>query len=213
VGGRKEFDVKAARGSLTTRLARLEDRAASRASAVPEHRDEFGWLAVFERLGREGTFDHEPDFPVALAYFRTALERAGASTDPPFDPPPEFLPNHPTPYLRVELWRSAERFPEVRAGLDWLSEMLGRLVEGVPPVSEAEFAELAAWFGLNDAGLLARARPSELLDVGGGRRVWGANLRYSLAKGPRADGAGRVAEDVRQLRARYGSPLAEHRGG
>ena len=56
----------------------------------------------------------------------------------------------------------------------------------------------------NDA-LLALARPSELLDVGGGRRVSCANIRYSLAMGPRVDGAGRVAEDVRQLRARYGN--------
>jgi hypothetical protein len=73
--------------------------------------------------------------------------------------------------------------PEVRAGLDWLSEMLGRLVEGVPPVSEAEFAELAAWFAAHDAGLLALSRPSELLDVGGGRRVWCANIRYYTFRG------------------------------
>jgi hypothetical protein len=197
--------VRAKGGSLATRLLRLEDRAVARAPAVLEHRDEAGWLTVFEQLGRERLFDHEPDYPKALAFFRDALPRARASTDPPFDPPRDFLPNHPTPYLRVELWRSADRFPEVRAGLDWLTEMLSRLVERVPPVSEAEFGELAAWFAEHDADLLARSRPSELLEVGGGRQTWCANLRYYLAKGPRADGAGRVAEDVRQLRARYGN--------
>ena len=94
------------------------------------------------------------------------------------------------------------------AGLDWLSQMLGRLVQRVPPVSEVEFAELAAWFAVNDAGLLTLSRPSELLDVGGGRQTWCANVRYYLAKGPWVEGAGRVAQDVRQLRARYGSCLA-----
>src|SRR5262245_20623858 len=105
------------------------------------------------------------------------------SIDPPFDPPPEFLPTHTTPQLRVTLWRSEERFPELLAGLNWLTEILSRLVEGVPPVSETEFAELAAWFADHDAALLAQARPSELLEVGGGRQTWCANVRYYLAKG------------------------------
>jgi hypothetical protein len=201
--------VKAARGSLATRLARLEDRA-SRAPAEPEYRDEAGWLAVFEQWDRERLFEHEPDFPKALAFFRDALDRARWSTDPPFDPPPEFLPSHPIPALRVEFWRSSERFPDVRAGLDGLSEMLGRLVEGVPPVSEVEFAELAMWFADNDEGLATLSRPSELLDVGGGRQTWCANVRYNLAKGPRADGAGRVAQDVRQLRGAVRGRLADH---
>lgn len=69
--------------------------------------------------------------------------------------------------------------------------MLTRVAEGIPPVSEAEFAELAGWFAEHDASLFACSHPSELLDVGGGRRVSCANVRYALAKGPRADGAGR----------------------
>ena len=83
-------------------------------------------------------------------------------------------------------------------------------MEDVPPVSETEFAELAAWFEAHDDALLALARPSELLDMGGGRRVSCPNVRYSLAKGARTDGAGRVAEDVRQLRVRYGDRLARN---
>ena len=71
-----------------------------------EHRDEDGWLAVFEQLGRERLFDHEPDYSKALGFFREALDRARAATDSPFDPPPEFLPNHPTSFLRVEFSRS-----------------------------------------------------------------------------------------------------------
>src|SRR5262245_49838513 len=50
-----EGDVKAPRGSLTTRLARIEDRAAERAR--PEMpRDEEGWLVIFELWGENGDF-------------------------------------------------------------------------------------------------------------------------------------------------------------
>lgn len=192
------------RGSLTTRLARLEDRAAER-TPPGAPRDEAGWLAAFEHWGACGRFDREPDFPRALALFRDALARAQASTDPPFDPPPEFRPGDPYPHIRAQLWRAPDRFPELYAVWEWLGEMLGRLCDDLPPVSEAEFAELAAWFAEHDAALCAL--PSELLDVGNGRQTWCANLRYDLARGPRADGAGRAAEDIRQLKARYASLL------
>jgi hypothetical protein len=65
---------------------------------------------------------------------------------------------------------------------------------GALPVSEAEFAA-------HDAALHALSLPSELLEVGG-RRTWCGNARYFLAKGPRAEGSRRAAEDVRQLKAR-----------
>ena len=204
--------MKAPRGSLTTRLSRLEDRAAARAAARPKHPDEDGWLEAFERLGREGHFDCEPDFPKALASYRDALARAHASADPPFDPPPEFMPEQRLPHVRLRLWRTKEKFPEVWAGLEWLSEMLSRVCDGVPPVSEGEFAELVAWFGAHEAGLAALAGPAELLEAGV-HLTWCASVRTSLAKGPRAEGSGRAAEDLRQLKARYGSRLPTAGGG
>jgi hypothetical protein len=35
------------------------------------------WLAAFEELGRQGYFDGEPDFPVALEAFRKAVAESG----------------------------------------------------------------------------------------------------------------------------------------
>lgn len=76
-----------ARGSLASRLGRLEERSAARVPAEHERRDEAGWLVVFERLARDGHMDAEPDFPNALVELRQALARAQASVDPPFEPP------------------------------------------------------------------------------------------------------------------------------
>jgi hypothetical protein len=73
----------------------------------------------------------------------------------------------------------------------------------VPPVTEVDFADLAAWFAAHEGELYVWSLPSQLLDVSDGRRVWCANLRHELSRRPRAVGAGRAAEDVRQLRARY----------
>jgi hypothetical protein len=61
--------------SLGHRLAHLETQMRT-ASPVPEEpRDEDGWLAVFEELGRDGFFKAEPDFPVALAFYAAVLAR------------------------------------------------------------------------------------------------------------------------------------------
>ncbi len=198
--------MKPTRGSLTTRLGRLEEWVAQ-SPPLDHPRDEEGLLAVFEYWGAEGDFDREPDFPRALAECRDAIARARAAADPPFEPPVEFLPGHPFPHVRLARWRTRERFPEVHAALDWLGEMLDRLMDGIPPVSEREFAELVAWLAEHDAALGVLAGSTELLDVGNGRQVWCAHLRERLARGPRAQGAGRVAEDVRQLQARYGNRL------
>jgi hypothetical protein len=200
--------MRTTRGSLAARLIRLEDATRHAAPRV-WHLDEDGWLAVYERLGRERVFDREPDFPRALALYRDALARAHTSADPPFDPPPDFCPAARCAHSRRESWRSAERFPDLWGAFQWLGEMLRRAADGAPPVSEAEFAELAAWFAANDKRLCDLSRPTDLLDVGGGRATCCANVRFYLARGPRAGGAGRVTEDVRQLRARYGERPAE----
>lgn len=185
------------------RLAHFEGHARTRPRAVFEPRDECEWLAAFEELSRQGVFDAEPEFPVALAAYRAALDAARSSTDPRFDPPAEFLPGLSGPPLPAEFWRSADRFPELCTALDWLHEMLGRVVEGVPPVTVAEFEELAAWFHANEDRLRERSQPSGVLDLADGRQTSCTNVRCELARGPRAVGAGRIAEDVRGLRERW----------
>src|SRR5262249_6493796 len=63
------------------------------------------WLTLFEQWEREGAFDGEPDFPVALDADRDALEQAAALTDPPFDPPADFMPAlADRPHLRLINW-------------------------------------------------------------------------------------------------------------
>ncbi|WP_161967683.1 hypothetical protein [Fimbriiglobus ruber] len=52
------------------------------------------------------------------------------------------MSDHRHPHIRVECWRA--NFPEVRAAYAWLEEMYWRLQHCIPPVSEAEFNELAA---------------------------------------------------------------------
>jgi hypothetical protein len=162
------------------------------------------WLAAFEAWGRAGRFAHEPDFPVALDAYRAALSEAGAAgADPPLYPPADFLPGQPE-WWRLEEWRRPRWYHGVLAAWDWLYEMLDRLRKGIPPVTEAEFADLAGWFGQNSERLYRLALPSQLLDLGDGRMRSCGDLRAGLAKGARAREAGKLAEDLRQLRARYG---------
>jgi hypothetical protein len=192
---------------LRGRVTRLE-RAARRSTSAVDALNwlaEEGWLEHFEALGRAGVFAREPDFPQALETYRAALRRAAAQTDPPFEPPADFLPQlKDQPGLRLLQWRGPSRFPEVQVSWEWLAEMLDRMAGRRPPLTEAEYADLAAWFSDN-AGRLDRAsRPAGLLDLGGGRTAVLANLRYRLPRGARVVGAGELAEDIRRLRSRYG---------
>jgi hypothetical protein len=160
------------------------------------------WLGRFEQWGREGLFDREADFPLALATYRLAVERARARPDPPFDPPPEFMPNlADLPRLRLSNWRTESRFPAVRRTLTWLSAMLARVREGKPPVTMREFEELAAWYrDKGDAWVRAQDRDG-LADLGGGRRESATNLGFFLGLGPFDSWATKVVEDLRRLRA------------
>jgi hypothetical protein len=63
---------------------------------------------------------------------------------------------------------------------------------------------LGAWFEVYEERLATLADSSGLFDVGHGRRTCCSSIRYALRQGPRAEGAGELAEDIRQLRARYG---------
>lgn len=78
--------------NLKSRLPRLEADARCRARELEQRPlPEEDFLAEFEKLGRQGPFDDEQYFPAALAFYREALREAAAG-DPPFDPPPDFLP-------------------------------------------------------------------------------------------------------------------------
>lgn len=192
--------------TLRTRLQRLEVQARRRQQSAEKRWDDLSeeeWLELFEAWGEEGYFDHEPDFPTALVFYREALQRAQTQREPPFDPPADFMPNlTDVPWLRRLNWRNQVRFPDVHAGWDWLSEMLRRVQEGIPPVSTAEFDELAQWFQANAERLYHLSLPSHLLDLDAGRTTSLANLRYGLRQGVRVFGAGELAEDIRRLRAR-----------
>jgi hypothetical protein len=194
--------------TMRKRVKRLEINALRRPSTAKKRCDNYtdeDWLELFAEWGRAGAFAAEPDFPVALAFYRDALARAKAQADPPFDPPADFMPNMADmPDARLLNWRTRWRFPDVNAGWWWLSEMYDRVISGRPPVTEAEFGELGDWFAANDNRLYELSLPSQILDLGGGRKTSSANLRWGLTGGSRAKGAGKVAEDLRRLRTVYG---------
>jgi hypothetical protein len=192
--------------TMRVRMKRVEAEVRRQTPAPRTARlTEEDWLERYEAWGRAGAFAAEPDFPTALAFYRDALAQAKAQADPPFDPPADFMPNlADLPDARLLNWRTRWRFPDVNAGWWWLSEMYDRVISGRPPVTEAEFRELADWFAANDERVYALSLPSQVLDLGGGRRTSSANLRWGLTCGPRARGAGEVAEDLRRLRALYG---------
>ena len=189
---------------LRERLNRLERQAALSSNAKDPYADwlsEEDWLAHFELWGQQGLFEGEPDFPVALATYREAIERAAAQTDPPFEPPPDFMPNLDH-HLRLLNWRNSSRFPDVHEGSGWLGEMLMRMADGKPAVTETEFRELEAWFHAHEDDLY-REEGGGLLDLGNGRKTTTTNIRYSLGHGPRAHRVTEVIEDLRLLKERY----------
>jgi hypothetical protein len=101
--------------------------------------------------------------------------------------------------------RIGEQFPDVPVAFEWLTEIVWRVRREIPPMTEAEFTELAGWFAANEERLAGLADPSSLFDVGRGRKTCCWYIRNALRAGPRAEGAGESAEDIRQLRTRYGA--------
>jgi len=90
----------------------------------------------------------------------------------------------------LELFRAAvERGDPEPLEWEWVAEILGRATNGKPPVTEAEYLELAAWYERNSSA---------------DQRVDRANLRHALATGdPRRLGATKVVEELRELRAAH----------
>jgi hypothetical protein len=149
------------------RIESLEGRVRA-LGRLSAHLTEVDWILVFEHMDAQGIFDGEPDFPVALEAYRRAVQAAGED-----GPGGEYL-----------------------SGWQWIAEMYGRVRACKPPVTEAEFGELAEWFDANE-GRLPR---DEWLDIGGGRRVDRVNLRHQFSKGPRSSGVTELVEDLRRLR-------------
>src|SRR5690348_615988 len=110
--------------TMRTRLQRLEAKARRSTVSAEDYWDDLDddeWLEGFAEWGRQGHFAAEPDFTVALDFYRDALQRAKMQSDPPFDPPPDFMPNlSDLPHLRVLNWRTITRFPDVHSGCNWL---------------------------------------------------------------------------------------------
>jgi hypothetical protein len=88
----------------------------------------------------------------------------------------------------------------VAAAWFWLVEMLQRVREHKPAVTEAEFRELADWFGAHAARLFV---PDEVFEMEDGRRTSLLCLRAGLARGLRAMGVTELVEDLRLIRVRY----------
>jgi hypothetical protein len=90
----------------------------------------------------------------------------------------------------LRLFRAAVRRGDPRpVEWEWVGEILSRVVAGKPPVTEAEYLELAAWYDRNSVT---------------DRRDGRANLRFALTTGgPRRRGATEVVEELRALRAAH----------
>jgi hypothetical protein len=189
-----------------SRVRRLET-SASRVLPPPPpvHFDEEMWLEQFTVWGQNGVFDHEPDFKRALAMLRDSIAAARLKHDPPFDPPEYLMSDERHQWHRVECWRY-KRFPDVNESMEWLQEMLTRFEWGIPPVCEAEYRELEAWFVENEPRLLEieKQMPSLMLPLDDGERTVCWYVRYDLRQGPHAEGSGKAAEVMRKIRAKYG---------
>lgn len=145
-------------------------------------------------------FAAEPDFPAALAHLQQALDQA--RSDSRFYPPPTYEPEAPSAQ-RLHEWRTAHPFPALDEAWEWIAELDERVRLGVPPVRESEFTALTVWAESNAARLEALAQDGPLV-LRDGRSVGVGYLRFCLARGVRCRGAGRLAEDVRDLQQQVG---------
>src|ERR1700722_12339910 len=110
-------DMSMSTAALRRRLSRLEEAVQEiRARQNQPKDDDPNLLKMFESLGKQGYFRHEPDFPLALDNYRQVL--ANSSPQP-----------------------SGHSSIEVNKAFFWLHEMFERARTGIPPVTENEFRE------------------------------------------------------------------------
>ncbi|MBX3399492.1 MAG: hypothetical protein KF873_12180 [Gemmataceae bacterium] len=137
------------------RLRKLETRFERVVDAVSPIWSDPEWHDLFAEKGRAGFFRREPDYPRALAEYEQATV-AAERIAPEIDPPRDFRIHHPRRIPRLFTWRNDPRFPAVGAGFDWLAALLVRVLDRMPPVAEAAFAELDGWFREHEAVLCDR---------------------------------------------------------
>jgi len=188
------------------RLRLLEESAAKereRALAEDTRWTSEKWHQFFEQAGRDGLFDAEPDFPRALAELRDAMGAAKRSTDPPWDPPEDFMNENTSQHSRLIFWRDWQnRFPKVEAAISWLENMLERIDNGIPPVGEVEFTMLADWFNANLDRINGLARTElNLIDLGDGRSQKLLDFKWMICQGYRDKAVNEIFEDLRKLKA------------
>jgi hypothetical protein len=189
--------------NLRARVRRLEVQALRRRLSIYDDEPlEEDWLLIYEAWAKEDMFASEPDFPLALTTYRQALAEARVG-QPSLDPPPDFQPQQP-PRQRIVVWRRQHFYAALDKAWLWLSEFFERVTQGIPSVTQADFQDLEDWFRINQEHLTTLEVSSELLQVSGGRSISLTNLRYNLSRGYQARGVGRLAEDIRHLRNRYG---------
>lgn len=211
---------------LMAKLERLERRVPSTGRTTGENPlsiPDDDWLMIFEAWAAGGAFDGDSDFQPALTAYRLAVLEAKAARHPPYKPPASFMPLVRNEAYRWAAWRSADRFPRLAralrrlyiiaerrmdriAALDARDDLAAAVDDGtdVPPpptVDVAEFDALAQWFGANRDRLFQRSLPSQLLDLGDGRKVSVAELVRRLRDGPAAPEAGQLLADLHQVKA------------
>ena len=94
-----------------------------------------------------------------------------------------------------------------------LLELGRRALDGVPPCSVVEFAELAAWLAEHGGAIPTVNGWKQDLDLGGGATATLSDLTWRVQRGPTAEGSGKVAETIRTLRARSADGAAPPPGG
>ncbi len=147
---------------------------------------------------------HEPDFDECLAEFKAAIAEAKAQGDPPYTPEGYLPLDNMGAVVRLSLYRG-ENFPRLEAATEWLFELHRRIHGEQPPCGSNEFIELARWFAANKDRLqqIEQATPRGLLSLGMStdEPLWA--IKSNLEEGARAEGSGKTAERVRQLRRLY----------
>jgi hypothetical protein len=182
---------------MTTRLKRLEVQEAEKVANRSRSRihSEEQWLDWFSDPRTARYLAAEPDYPAAVENLRRAIEAARIGS-PDWEPPSDYLPDLAIEDRRGQ-WRRKRQYEGLDSAMFWMLEMTSRVVEGKPPVTEAEFHELKEWFLSNEE----RIPHNKGIDVGEGRRLGRTNLRYALSRGPRSYGVTELVEDLRALRS------------